>query len=99
MNSRTRLLKELKDIQKNKTDTGIQLIPDENDIYKWQAVITVRDQIHLAFLKLAGQLVSHDHSVYSSHYILRDIIFIYLSFYIFVNRGPPALLLKVVIST
>jgi ubiquitin-protein ligase len=41
MNSRTRLFKELKDIQKNKTDTGIHLIPDENDIYKWQAVITV----------------------------------------------------------
>jgi ubiquitin-protein ligase len=41
MNSRTRLFKELKDIQKSKTDTGIQLIPDENDIYKWQAVITV----------------------------------------------------------
>jgi len=64
MNSRTRLFKELKDIQKNKTDTGIQLIPDENDIYKWQAVITVRDQTDLAFSKLARQHFSHDHSVY-----------------------------------
>jgi ubiquitin-protein ligase len=56
MNSRTRLFKELKDIQKNKTDTGIQLIPDENDIYKWQAVITVsgisRDQVIYQFTSL-----------------------------------------------
>jgi ubiquitin-protein ligase len=65
MNSRTRLFKELKDIQKNTTDTGIQLIPDESDIYKWQAVITVREQTHLAFSisYLGSNFHIHDHSL------------------------------------
>ena len=42
MNARSRLVKELKDVQKTKAETGITLLPDENDIYRWQAAIKVR---------------------------------------------------------
>jgi hypothetical protein len=72
MNSRTRLFKELKDIQKNKTGTGIHLIPDENDIYKWQAVITVSGffSTNISLINssyLANLLPNSPSSVFISH--------------------------------
>ena len=39
MNARTRLFKELKDAQKMKADAGIYLMPLEDNIFKWTAVI------------------------------------------------------------
>ena len=42
MNARARLFKELRDIQRTqKGDSCIQLLPDENDIFRWRAVIKV----------------------------------------------------------
>lgn len=39
MSARTRLFREYKEAAKAAADTGIQLIPDESNIYSWKAVI------------------------------------------------------------
>ncbi|KAL4439687.1 hypothetical protein ABPG75_002688 [Micractinium tetrahymenae] len=39
MSARTRLFKELKESARNKEATGIELVPDESNIFQWRALI------------------------------------------------------------
>ena len=41
MSARTRLFKEMKEVGKTKDDTGIELIPDDMNIFLWRALIQV----------------------------------------------------------
>lgn len=39
MAARTRLFKELKDVSRSKDETGIELFPDESNVFVWSAII------------------------------------------------------------
>lgn len=49
MTSRARLFKELKDAEKTKAETGIELLPDENNIYTWRALIKVSNPFLVSY--------------------------------------------------
>lgn len=44
MAARTRLFKEIKDVARTKEETGIELIPDDMNIFVWRALIKVGDE-------------------------------------------------------
>jgi len=74
MNARTRLFKELKEIGRAKVETGIELFPDESNIYSWHAIIQVFNQAFVALLRI--QLVIFI-------VICVEILYIYIYIYIY----------------